>query len=90
MWLAVLSDCVAAWVWLGTDGDIAAAIPISQSPFCVGVGDGWGYRSSILHNCDIGIAAALLILQLRYRYRSFAFCVCLRAIPPTPPTPKLT
>ena len=65
MWLAVLGDCVAAWVWLGTDGDIAAAIPISQSPFCVGVGDGWGYRS-------------------------FAFCVCLRAIPPTPPTPKLT
>ena len=32
MWLAVLGDCVAAWGWLGTDGDIAAAISISQSP----------------------------------------------------------
>ena len=54
------------------------------------VGDGWGYRSSILRNCDIGIAAAISILQLRYRDRSPPFCVCLRAIPPTPPTPKLT
>ena len=30
MWLAVLSDCVTAGGWLGTNGDIAAAISISQ------------------------------------------------------------
>ena len=40
MWLAVLGDCVAAWGWLGTDGDIAAAISISQSPVLGVDGDG--------------------------------------------------
>ena len=64
MWLAVLGNCVAAWGWLGMDGDIAAAIPISQSPFCVGVGDRWGYRSSILRSCDVGIIAAISISKL--------------------------
>ena len=44
-------------------------------PFCVRVGDGWGYCSSILCNCDIGIAAVILISQLRYLYRSFVFRV---------------
>ena len=41
------------------DRDIAAAISILQSLFCVGVGDGWGYRSSILHNCNINIAVVI-------------------------------
>ena len=65
MWLAVLGDCVAAWVWLGTDGDIAAAILISQSPFCVGVGDGWGYRSSNVRSCDTDIAVSRFVCYRR-------------------------
>ena len=34
-------------------------------PFCARVGDGWEYRSSVLRNCDIGIAAAIPISQFR-------------------------
>ena len=37
--------------------------------------DGWGYRSSVLYNCVISIAAMKLISQLCYLYCSFAFCV---------------
>ena len=64
---------VAAGGWLVTDGNIAAAISILQYPFCVGVGDSWGYRSSILHDCDIDIAAAIPILESPVWYRGWAF-----------------
>ena len=38
-----------------------------RSPLlCVRVGDGWGYRSSILRNCNIGITAVISISQLQY------------------------
>ena len=54
---------IVAWRWLGADGDITAAILILQSPFCVGVEDGWGYRSSILRDCDTDIVAVIPIMQ---------------------------
>ena len=46
---------------------------ILQSPFCVGVGDGWGYCSSILHDCNIDIAGVIVILQSPVWCRGWGF-----------------
>ena len=61
--LAIASQHGGGW---GRMGISQLRYRYCSPPFCVRVGDGWGYRSSILRNCDIGIAAAISISQLQY------------------------